>query len=93
MNEKEIIQMFIRELTQDALSNMELEGINKNIYEDILELGYKIKDILNKLPKEQCDLIMKYHKKSIFIAECEREYLYIKGAKDCIKLLKTLGVI
>lgn len=50
-------------------------------------------DILNKLNKEDRKFIIAYIDKQTLKASCSSNELYIVGYRDCVKLLRELGVI
>lgn len=49
--------------------------------------------MLAKLSTEDHQIIDDYITKTNLIAQHECEYLYVQGAKDCVELLKKLGVL
>ena len=50
-------------------------------------------DVLAKLSTEDRQVIDDYITKTNLIAQHECEYLYVQGARDCVELLKKLGVL
>lgn len=95
MSEQEIFSMIIDELTEHALEERrkELAAKNKDYNADLLPLSRQLETIVSRLLKEDADIINRYINKSSAIADGDCTFLYIQGAKDCVRLLKGLGVI
>lgn len=89
MTEKELIQIIIDELKEYALAEKREQHSDYNL----VELSKQVKDILSCLPKEKADIINQYIESKEVVADSDCRYLYIQGAKDCVKLLKRLGII
>lgn len=53
----------------------------------------KFDEVVDRMPKEDRDFIKKHEMNVFNIAAAEQSYIYYRGSKDCIKLLKILGVI
>jgi len=53
----------------------------------------KFEKIINKLPDRERDFINEYENNSYRMNRIERKEFYYRGYKDCIKLLKWLGMI
>ena len=53
----------------------------------------KFEKIINKLPDRERDFINEYENNSYRMNRIERYEFYYRGYKDCIKLLKWLGMI
>lgn len=95
MSEQEIFSMIIDELTEHALEERrkELALENKDYNAELLPLSRQLDTVLNKLAEDDADIINRYINKSAAIADNDCTFLYIQGAKDCVRLLKGLGVI
>lgn len=95
MSEQEIFSMIIDELTEHALEERrkELSAENKDYNAELLPLSRQLEAVLARLAKEDADIINRYINKSSAIADSDCTFLYIRGAKDCVRLLKGLGVI
>lgn len=53
----------------------------------------KFGEVVDRMPKEDRDFIKKHERNVFNIAAAEQSYIYYRGYKDCVKLLKILGVI
>ena len=53
----------------------------------------KFENIIDKLPKEDRDFIEEYRNHNFNAVAQEQIYAYHCGYKDCVKLLKAIGVI
>lgn len=95
MTKKEIISMIIDELTENALEEhrKKLAKQGRDYNKELIALSYKFDNILKELPDEKADIINCYINKTYAAAERDCKFLYIKGAKDCVSLLKELGVL
>lgn len=95
MTKKEIISMIIDELTENALEEhrKKLAQQGRDYNKELIDLSHKFDNILKELPDEKADIINRYINKTHAAAERDCKFLYIKGAKDCVSLLKELGVL
>lgn len=95
MTKKEIISMIIDELTENALEEhrKKLAQQGRDYNKELIDLSHKFDNILKELPDEKADIINRYINKTYAAAERDCKFLYIKGAKDCVSLLKELGVL
>jgi hypothetical protein len=86
--------MIINELTEHALQERknELAAENKDYTAELIPLSKEVDEILSKLPESDADIINRYISKSSAVADKDCAFLYVQGAKDCVRLLKTLGV-
>ena len=81
MTYKEILETVITELTEKALSEFrKTNSLSKEITEtsSTLTVTPEVENYIEKIYNYSAE---------------EKEFLYIQGAKDCILLLKKLGVI
>ena len=95
MDKQEIYEMAIQELTEHALVQRR-ERFNEEEqenYQELLELSRKKQDIMAKLSPEDRQVLDDYITKIHLAAQDECKYLYVQGAKDCVELLKGLGVL
>lgn len=53
----------------------------------------RFNDILSSLNKEDKKFVEDYISKQSYEASCVNESLYIAGYKDCVKLLRELGIL
>lgn len=95
MNEEEIFNMVVDELTEYALQERrkELAAENKDYNAELTPLSKEVDAILSKLPEDDADIINDYITKSSTVADKDCAFLYVQGAKDCVRLLKKLGVL
>lgn len=95
MTEQELISIVIDMITEYNLSQYRKsddEGY-KALNEEILEVSDELQKIMNDLPTNKAEVIENYITKTAMIAEKDNKYLYIQGAKDCVRSLKELGIL
>ena len=56
-------------------------------------LSQKRQEIMGKLPQEDRQVLEEHYVKNSLLADHECRHLYVQGAKDCVELLKKLGVL
>ena len=95
MELEEIIKAAIQELTELALRKRReaFSEEEKAHSRELLELSEKTKKILSRLPVQERQVVEDYMTAINLAAQEECEYLYVQGAKDCVGLLKKLGVL
>ena len=95
MEKNEILEMVVREMTERALAERRenCEEQEQQFYEKAGELSRKRQEILKKLSPEDRQVLEDYHVNTSLIADHECAHLYVQGAKDCVELLKKLGVL
>ena len=95
MDKKEIYEMVIQEMTEHALMRRRESCGEKEqkLYQEACALAERKRDVLAKLSTEDRQVIDDYITKTNLIAQHECEYLYVQGARDCVELLKKLGVL
>jgi hypothetical protein len=95
MDKGKIFEMVIREMTENALSSRRenLGKYEQQLYVEVGSLSSQARDIVKELQEEKQKLLNDYFEKTNMIADRECAYLYVQGAKDCVKLLKKLGVL
>ena len=95
MDKKEIYEMVIQEMTEHALMRRResCEEEEQKLYQEIGVLSEKKRDVLAKLSTEHHQVTDDYITKTNLIAQHECEHLYVQGAKDCVEMLKKLGVL
>jgi len=91
---EEIWEMVVTELTERGIreqreQNPEIESL----IEDQTALSAQAQKCLASLDSEVRDTLTRYYEQAELIADKQIQYLYLQGAKDCVRLLKTLGVI
>lgn len=95
MDKNEILEMVIRELTEQALVERKknCDEQERKLYAETGELSQKRQEILKKLSPEERQVLEDYHVNTSLIADHECAHLYVQGARDCVELLKKLGVL
>lgn len=95
MDRNEIYEMVITEMSEEALRERKASCSEKEkqLYKDASELSHKRQEVLEKLPPEDRQVLEEYLAKTNLIAEHDCRHLYVQGAKDCVELLKKLGVL
>lgn len=94
MEKDEIFDMIIREMTELAIQKRDEEHPEENeLKEYIRELSTQVQKKLNGLPEGVKRTVTEYIEASAQAADHDCLYLYVQGAKDCIELLKKLGVL
>ena len=95
MEKSEILETAIRELTENAINKRKemLDDSEQQLHADVMTLSTQARDIVKTLPEEQQKILSDYFVKTNLIADHECQHLYVQGAKDCVELLKKLGVL
>ena len=95
MEKKEIYDMAIQELIEKALSvrRETYSSDEKQFYETLKEKSERTREVLKQLSEEEYQIVDDYIVTTNLIAQKECEYLYVQGAKDCVELLKKMGVL
>lgn len=95
MEKKEVYDMVIQELIEKALSvrRETCSSDEKQFYETLKEKSERTRGVLKQLSEEEYQIVDDYMVTTNLIAQKECEYLYVQGAKDCVELLKKLGVL
>lgn len=95
MDKNEILGMVIRGLIEQALVDRKknCDEQERRLYEKTGELSQKRQEILKRLSPEERQVLEDYHVNNSLIADHECAHLYVQGAKDCVELLKKLGVL
>lgn len=86
--------MLIRDMTENALSirRKSVDDEEKELYASVAARSMQAHEILKELPQEKQSILIDYFEKTNMIADHECLHLYVQGAKDCVELLKKLGV-
>lgn len=95
MDRNEILEMVVREMTEMALLERRENCAEeeKLLYQEVIMLSQKRQKILEKLSAEECQVLEDHYISNSLIADHERKHLYMQGAKDCVELLKKLGIL
>ena len=89
MEKDEIYDMVIREIQKRDEEHPEENELKKHVQ----ELSIQVQKKLNGLPVDVKRTVTEYIEASALAADHDCLYLYVQGAKDCIELLKRLGVL
>jgi len=91
---EEIWEMVVTELTEQGIREQREENPEiESLIEDQTALSAQAQKCLAALGSEVRDTLTRYYEQAELIADKQIQYLYLQGAKDCVRLLKTLGVI
>ena len=95
MTEQEIITMIVDEVKEYWLSQFRNEGDEEQtqLAEEIKKLGNRLQELLPNVPNETADVVNQYVAKSAFLADKDCAFLYVQGMKDCVRILKGLGIL
>ena len=95
MEKNEIFETAIRELTEATISKRKetLNDSEQQLYAEVMALSSQAREIVKTLPADQQKILTDYFEKTNLIADHECQHLYVQGAKDCVELLKKLGVL
>ena len=96
MDRKEILETALREMREDMLAQRRktCSESEERLYLETDELAEKAWDILSKrLSGEEKQTVESYFLKINVLAQDEGEYLYIRGIKDGVKLMKELEIL
>lgn len=94
MDKKEIFDMVVREMMERSLEfyRENCDETEQKLYKQIIELSKQRSEVLDKLAIKERQILEDYFLKTSLMADRECTYLYIQGAKDCVEVLKKLGV-
>lgn len=95
MEKSEIFESVIRELTEAAIKKRKeaLDDSELQLYAEVKALSSQAREIVKSLPEDQQKILTDYYEKTNLIADHECQHLYVQGAKDCVEMLKKLGVL
>lgn len=95
MEKSEIFESVIRELTETAISKRRetMDDSELLLYDEVKALSPQACEIIKSLSGDQQKILTKYFEKTNLIADHECQHLYVQGAKDCVELLRKLGVL
>jgi len=94
MQYDEILEMVITELTERGHKRQRSENpeVNELVLRRI-ELSVQVRDCVSHLSQDAQDTLEEYHDTMDILSGHQIRYLYLQGAKDCVSLLRELGVI
>ncbi|MEI3542115.1 MAG: hypothetical protein V8P98_04845 [Acutalibacteraceae bacterium] len=88
------VQDFMDGRLDDVISDLEKKNPEyKECKKDEKKSVDKFGEVIDRMPKEDQDFIKKHEMNVFNIMAMEQSYVYYRGYKDCVKLLKILGVI
>ncbi|MSS10906.1 hypothetical protein FYJ38_19980 [Clostridium sp. WB02_MRS01] len=95
MEKSKIFEMAIRELTESAIEKRKetLDDGELQLYAEVNTFSSQVREIVKSLSKDQQKILTDYFEKTNLVADHECQHLYVQGAKDCVELLKKLGVL
>ena len=94
MDQEELMEMVITELTEQGFRQQrkENEQVDQLIKKRV-ELKEQVKQCTSALDSESKQVLEDYHDIIDEIAGFQNKYIYLQGAKDCVRLLKTLELL
>lgn len=94
MEKEKIYEMVIREMAEYALQERYKQSTKEQkLQERIKKLSDQMQEKIKHLPKDVREVIEEYLETTAMSANHDCIYLYSQGIKDCIELLKKLGII
>lgn len=95
MDKKEILETAIYEMTErELLERREsCDEQEQQLYQEVNALSKQRQKIMQTLAPEDRQVLESYLEKTNMVADHECRHLYVQGAKDCVELLKKLGVL
>lgn len=90
----EILEMVVTELTERGIREQQENNPDiENLIQDQTALSVRVREYLATLDDDVKETLVHYYEQAESIADKQIQYIYLQGAKDCVRLLKTLGVI
>ncbi len=94
MDREEIYEMVIREMTEAAVRERNEQSPEEQELQDkVARLSKEMQEKIKDLPEDVKKAITDYVEATLLEADHDCLYLYEQGAKDCVALLKKLGVL
>jgi len=94
MDREEIYEMVIREMTETAVRERnEHSPEDQELKNKVARLSKEMQEKIRDLPEDVRRSITDYVEATLLAADHDCMYLYEQGAKDCVALLKKLGVL
>lgn len=94
MDREEIYEMVIREMTEAAVRERNEQSPEEQELQDkVARLSKEMQEKIKDLPEDVKKAITDYVEATLLAADHDCLYLYEQGAKDCVALLKKLGVL
>lgn len=94
MDYTEILEIIITELTEQIQKQQRSEDteVDKLVLKRI-QLSQQVQEYISYLSKDAQNVLEEYHRTIDALSDHQLKYLYVQGAKDCVALLRELGVI
>lgn len=94
MEYKEIADLVVRELIERGLGQQRQDDQQfSSLIKRHVALHGQMEQCVSSLDEASKQLFSDYHQIITEVDIYQERYLYIQGAKDCVKLLKSLGVL
>ena len=94
MDREELYEMVIREMTETTVRERnEKSPEEQELQDKVARLSKEMQEKIKDLPEDVKKAIMDYVEATLLAADHDCMYLYEQGAKDCVSLLKRLGVL
>ena len=94
MEYKEIADLVVRELIERGLGQQRQEDQQYNsLLKRNIDLLKQMEQCVSSLDEASRQLFSDYHQIITEVDAYQERCLYIQGAKDCVMLLKSLGVL
>lgn len=91
---KENIDLFLAESMNNCFIKLkEIDENYRGINDARIEASKKFEDFLDTLNSKDRQFLESYKSEGHLVDSIEREWLYLQGYKDCIKLLKMIEAI
>ena len=86
--------MVITELTEQGYKKQRSENPEVNeLALRRIELSGQVQEYVSRLSQDAQDTLEEYHNTIDILSGHQIRYLYLQGAKDCVSLLRELGMI
>ena len=94
MDYDEIIEMMITELTERGLQEQRKENTELDAQiKELAALSDEVRICIKDFDQQTLEKLERYWESMNLIAGSRMRYLYLQGAKDCVRLLKSLNII
>ena len=94
MDYDEIIEMIITELTERGLQEQRKENTELDAQiKELADLSDEVQICIKDFDQQTLKKVERYLESMNLIAGSQMRYLYLQGAKDCVRLLKSLNII
>ncbi len=91
---KQNFREFMDGMLDDIISDLENKSPEyKACKKDESDNIDKFDEMIGRMSKEDIDFLKKHEMNVFNISAAEQSYIYYRGYKDCVRLLKIIGVI